>query len=64
MKTNEDIRARAKRRGVKLWEIANGLGINDGNFSRKLRNEFSEEEKQKVFKIIDEIAAQKAALSN
>lgn len=59
MKPNNDIRKRAKDRGVKLWEIAARIGVNDGNFSRKLRKELSQDEKQAIFDIIDEIAAKK-----
>ena len=46
---NKDVREYAKIHSVKLWQIANKLHINDGNFSRKLRTEF---------KIIDELAAE------
>ena len=54
---NMDIRHRAAERGVKLWQIAEKLGINDGNFSRKLRKELSDTERQHIFSFIDEIAA-------
>lgn len=53
---NTDIRAAASEAGVKLWQIAEKLNINDGNFSRKLRREFSAEEKERIFAIIREIA--------
>ena len=53
---NKEIRERAKSSGVYLWQIANALGMNDGNFSRKLRNELPEEEKQRILWIIDELA--------
>jgi hypothetical protein len=52
---NIDIREKAKASGVKLWQIADKLGINDGNFSRKLRKELSESEKARVFEIIAEL---------
>jgi hypothetical protein len=55
---NTDIRDYAKKNNVPLWRIAEKLGINDGNFSRKLRNEFSDEMKAKIFGIIDELAAE------
>jgi hypothetical protein len=35
--------------------VAEKLNLNDGNFSRKLRREFPPEEKDKIFKIIEEI---------
>ncbi len=53
---NKDIREYAKRKNVKLWRIANKLGVNDGNFSRKLRRELQEETKQQIFEIIDNLA--------
>jgi uncharacterized FlaG/YvyC family protein len=53
---NKDIREYAKRHSVKLWQIAAELNINDGNFSRKLRYELSDEAKQQIFKIIDALA--------
>ncbi|MEE1220075.1 MAG: hypothetical protein U0L20_09150 [Ruminococcus sp.] len=59
MKANNDIRQAAKKQSVKLWEIALYLGINDGNFSRKLRKELPQDEKEKIFSIIDQIAAEK-----
>lgn len=45
MRANLDIRAKAKGAGVKLWEIADKLGITDSHFSRKLRHELPQAEK-------------------
>lgn len=56
VKSNQAIRTAAKENGIELWRIANKLGINDGNFSRKLRYELSEDEKQKILEIINELA--------
>ena len=53
---NKDIRDAAKRAGVCLWQIAEQLGVNDGNFSRKLRRELPAQEKEKILKIIGDIA--------
>ena len=56
MKTaNNDIREKAKKSGVALWQIAYKLGINDGNFSRKLRHELPEDTKAQIYRIIDEL---------
>lgn len=55
---NKDIREYAQNHNVKLWQIANALHINDGNFSRKLRVELTEDKKAEIFKIIDELAAE------
>ncbi len=59
MKSNADIRAMAKAKGVMLWQIAEAIGINDGNFSRKLRRELPTAEKAEIMSIIDELSAAK-----
>lgn len=55
---NQDIRTAAKEAGVFLWQIAERYGINDGNFSRKLRKELPAEEKEKILAIIETLAAE------
>lgn len=55
--TNEAIREAAKTNGVYLWQIAERLHITDGNFSRKLRREFSDDDRKKILGIIADIAA-------
>lgn len=57
---NQEIREYAKKCGVCLWRIAERLGMNDGNFSRKLRRELPESERAKVLAIIDELAKEAA----
>ena len=56
---NMKIREEAKQAGVYLWEIAERLGCNDGNFSRKLRRELPEDEQEKILGIIEEVAREK-----
>ena len=53
---NMDIRQAAAGAGVRLWQIADAIGLNDGNFSRKLRKDLPEDEKQKIFGIIEDLA--------
>lgn len=53
---NQDIRRTAAGAGVKLWQIADALGIADCSFSRKLRKELPQDEKEKIFSIIRQIA--------
>ena len=55
-KANQDIRDAAKKANIKLWQIADKLGIYDGNFSRKLRHELTNEEKNRILTIIHELA--------
>ena len=56
---NKEIRSAAKNAGVRLWEVAAAYGINDGNFSRKLRQELPREEKEKILAIINRLAQEK-----
>lgn len=56
LRANQVIRETAKKNGVALWQIADKLGINDGNFSRKLRHELADEEKNRILTIIHELA--------
>ena len=56
---NKGIREAAKKAGIRLWEVAAACGINDGNFSRKLRQELPQEEKEKILAIIDRLAQEK-----
>lgn len=52
---NERVREAAKAAGVHLWEVADALGINDTNLSRKLRHEFSDADREQVLAIIKAI---------
>ncbi len=56
---NEIVRTVAKDAGVKLWQIAERVGITDSNFSRKLRRELPDEERERILRMIDELAAGK-----
>mgnify|MGYP006081551197 CR=1 FL=1 len=53
---NEDVRRAAAVAGLRLWQVAERLGVADSNFSRRLRRELSPEEKARIFDIINELA--------
>lgn len=53
---NNDVRRKAAGAGVKLWQIADALGIADCSLSRKLRKELTADEKEKIFNIIEKIS--------
>ncbi len=53
---NQKIREYAKKKNVKLWQIADELNMSDANFSRMLRHQFSEDKTAKIIQIIDKIA--------
>ena len=61
---NKAIRNHAKYCGVKLWQIAAEIGINDGNFTRKLRHELPEAEQTRIHAIIDKLYAQQREADN
>ena len=54
--SNQDIRRTAAGAGVKLWKIADALGIADCSLSRKLRKELPQEEKEEIFTIIQKLS--------
>lgn len=56
---NVQIRSAAAASGIKLWQIADILRITDATFSRKLRKELPQEEKQRVLEAIDRLAREK-----
>ena len=53
---NQGIRRMAAGAGVKLWQIADELGIADCSLSRKLRKELNQEEKERIFSIIKRLS--------
>lgn len=53
---NEDIRTATKEAGLRLWQIAEGLGIRDYDLSRRLRLELPEAEKREIFSIIERLS--------
>ena len=54
--SNQDIRRTAAGAGVKLWQIADALGIADCSLSRKLRKELPQEEKEEIFTILQKLS--------
>lgn len=56
MKANMKIREEARNSGVRLWQIADALGIQESMFSKKLRKELGEEDQVKILSIIAELA--------
>ena len=58
--SNEKIRKTIFTANVKYWEIARELGIHEVTFSRRLRDELSPEEQEKVLQAIERVKAAKA----
>ncbi len=57
---NRDVRTAAAAAGICLWEIAEALGVTDSTFSRKLRRELPENEKEAVFRAIERMKEYRA----
>lgn len=56
---NKEIRNAAGGYGLKLWQVAEEIGMNESAFSRKLRRELPHEEKQRILEAIDRLAQEK-----
>ena len=54
-----EIRQYILDKGILLWKVADKLGMSDGNFSRKLRHNFSEEDYNKIVSAVDELSKEK-----
>ena len=59
MKPNQDVRNAVKEIGFRLWELAEALGIYDGNLSRKLRRELPTDQKEHILRTIDRMVEQR-----
>lgn len=55
--TNMGVKSAAKAAGVRLWELADQLGIADTTLSKKLRYELPAAEQEKMVAAIKQIAA-------
>ena len=61
MKANKDIRDMVEEKGFCLWELAEALHLSsDSALSRKLRRELSSEQKQHIFKTIDQMVEKRS----
>ncbi len=53
--TGKEVKEFIFSNGLKCWQVAYAWGISDGNFSRKLRKPFNEEEAQKLCCIVERL---------
>ena len=54
---NQDIRQEIRQAGLYMWQVAEKIGLNDGNFSRLLRRELSDKRKAQIRAAIAELKA-------
>ena len=59
--SGSEVREMIQSAGFKLWQVAALWGINDSNFSRRLRKPFSDEEVERIKAIIAELHTKKSA---
>lgn len=52
---NDWLRELAKNHNIKLWQIAERIGISDTTFSKMLRRELSDDKKNLIINTINEI---------
>lgn len=62
MLCNQEIRTHAKNNNVRLYEVAETLKISEPTMTRKMRFELPQSEKERIFKIIDDIEKRKTAM--
>ena len=56
---NIEIRTAYMQAGIKQWQLAEALGVSETHFSRKLREELPQEEKEKILEAIKRIVREK-----
>lgn len=56
---NQEIKDFAKKRGVRLWQLADAVGMTDVQLSKKFRYELPEDFKKVLFEKIEELASKK-----
>lgn len=54
---NSTIKEYAKVSGVKLWQVAEAMGMQDSNFSKLLRHPLSSAQENEICAIIDKLSA-------
>ncbi len=56
---NKELKRYAASKGVRLWQVAEKFGLNDANFSRKLRHDLNEQDAKKFIVYVDELSEDK-----
>lgn len=57
---NEEVRRTAKAKKIPLWAVACELAISEASMTRKMRHELEPNEKQRILKIINDLASEKS----
>lgn len=59
---NGTLKQHAKNKRVKLWELAEHFGVSEMTFSRRLRHELPDAERERYMAAVDQIAAAREAV--
>ena len=59
--TGTEVKSMIKGAGLKCWEVAYAMNMQDSNFSRRLRKTFNESEVTEIKEVIDKLSASKEA---
>ncbi len=59
--TGAEVKALILSKGIRLWKVADALGVTDNYFSRRLRKPFSEEDVAKVNAAIEQVLSAEGA---
>lgn len=59
MKANYDIRSECHKYNIKLWELAEWIGVSESTMTRKLRQELPSEQKDHILSMILKLAEHK-----
>lgn len=57
--TGTEVKDMIKGAGLKCWEVAYAMNMQDSNFSRRLRKPFNENEVNNIKEIINKLSAEK-----
>ncbi len=57
--TGAEVKSMIKGAGLKCWEVADAMKMQDSGFSRRLRKPFNESEVNEIKGIIDKLSAEK-----
>lgn len=52
---NQEIRAAVKRSGIRMWQLAEALGIADTTLCKRLRKELSDNERKSILEVISKL---------
>ena len=58
---NKKIRDTLQKKGIKHWEVASALGIDESTLCRKLRHELSAADREKILSAIRKLSEERKA---